>query len=263
MTAWLVPLLALLSLTTLLWIVSVLARDTSIVDLFWGPMFVVTAAVAYGSGSGLPARKLLVLALVTLWGLRLALHLARRNLGQGEDPRYREMRERNGPRWWLLSLPYVFVLQALLAWVIALPLQAALRHGAAAPLGAFDALGVVVFGAGFLTEAVADRQLARFRADPENRGRVLCRGLFRYTRHPNYFGDALLWWGFGLFGVAAGAPWSLVGPAVMTFLLMRVSGVTLLERSIGERRPEYALYQRATNAFFPGPPRHTKPSDVR
>ncbi len=263
MIAWLVPLLLLLSLATLLWLVSLLARDTSIVDLFWGPMFIVVAAVAYSSGSGLPARKLLVLTLVTLWGLRLALHLARRNLGRGEDPRYREMRERNGPRWWLLSLPYVFVLQALLAWVIALPLQAALRGGAGTPLGVFDALGFIVFGAGFLTEAIADRELSRFRANPENRRRVLDSGLFRYTRHPNYFGDALLWWGFGLFGVAAGAPWSLTGPALMTFLLMRVSGVTLLEKSIGQRRPEYARYQRATNAFFPGPPRPTKPSDVR
>jgi steroid 5-alpha reductase family enzyme len=173
------------------------------------------------------------------------------------------MRERNGPRWWLTSFLYVFLLQALLAWVIALPVQAAMRLGLNRPLGLVDAVAIVVFVAGFIMEAVADHQLARFRSDPENRGRVLDRGLFRYSRHPNYFGDALLWWGLGLFGVAAGATWSLAGPALMTFLLLRVSGVTLLEKSIEERRPEYARYRKTTNAFFPGPPRHEQAIDVR
>jgi steroid 5-alpha reductase family enzyme len=238
--------------------VSLALRDTSIVDVFWGPMFVVAASVGYLGGAGLPARKALVLALLTVWGLRLAGHLAVRSRGRGEDHRYREMRAKHGSRWWLTSLPYVFLFQASLAWMVALPVHAAMHRGGDAPLSFLDFAGALLFLVGFGLEAVADLTLARFRSRPENRDRVLDHGPFRYTRHPNYFGDALVWWGVGLFGVSAGAPWALFGPAVMTFLLMRVSGVTLLERSIGDRRPGYAAYKRSTNAFFPGPPRNTK-----
>jgi steroid 5-alpha reductase family enzyme len=260
---WLVPLGAVLALGMLLWLVSVVLRDASIVDIFWGPMFVVMAAVGFQSGSGLPERKALTLALVGVWGLRLAIHLARRNLGRGEDYRYREMRERRGARFWIWSLPYVFLLQGVLAWVVALPVQAALRQGGDQALSLLDGLGALFVVLGFAMESVADFQLAQFRSKAENRDRVLDRGLFRYTRHPNYFGDSLVWWGLGLLGVAAGAPWSLVGPALMTFLLMRVSGVTLLERTIEDRRPGYSAYKRATNAFFPGPPRRANVQHVR
>jgi steroid 5-alpha reductase family enzyme len=254
----LLPLAVLLVFATVLWGVSLALRDTSIVDVFWGPMFVVVAGVGYLQGGGLPARKAVVLALIALWGLRLAAHLAIRSRGRGEDYRYRAMRAQHGSRWWIVSLPYVFLLQATLAWVVALPVQAAMRRGGDAPLSALDLAGALLFFVGFVMEAASDRTLARFRSRPENRGRVLDQGLFRYSRHPNYFGDALVWWGVGVMGVSAGVPWALVGSAVMTFLLMRVSGVTLLERSIGERRPDYAAYQRSTNAFFPGPRRSPK-----
>jgi steroid 5-alpha reductase family enzyme len=254
----LVSLGALLCLATLLWAVSLAIRDASIVDVFWGPLFVVVAAIGFVHGGGLPARKVLVLVLVTAWAARLAVHLAARSRGRGEDYRYREMREKHGSGWWIVSLPFVFLFQAVIAWVVALPVQAAMHRGGDAPLSFVDLAGALVFLVGFVTEAVADVALARFRSRPENRDRVLDRGLFRYSRHPNYFGDALLWWGLGLVGVGAGAPWSLLGPALMTFLLMRVSGVTLLERSIGERRPGYDAYRRSTNAFFPGPPRSFK-----
>jgi steroid 5-alpha reductase family enzyme len=257
-TDLLIPLAVLWGLGSLLWVASLRLRDTSIVDLFWGPMFVVIAGVGYLQGGGLPARKAMVLGFVAVWGLRLAVHLAVRSRGRGEDYRYREMRAKYGSRWWIVSLPYVFLLQATLAWVVALPVQAAVRRGGDAPLSALDLAGALLFVLGFVMEAAADRALARFRSRPENRDRVLDRGLFRYTRHPNYFGDAVVWWGLGLIGVAAGVPWAVVGSAVMTLLLMRVSGVTLLERTIGERRPGYAEYRRTTNAFFPGPPRNSK-----
>jgi steroid 5-alpha reductase family enzyme len=256
-TDWLLPFGVLLALATVLWGVSLAVRDTSIVDVFWGPMFVVTAGVGYLQGGGLPARKLIVLSLVTLWGLRLAAHLAFRSRGRGEDYRYREMREKQGARWWIVSLPSVFLLQAALASVVALPVQAAMRRGGDAPLSLLDLTGVLLFTVGFVVEASADWTLTRFRSRPDNRDRVLDQGLFRYSRHPNYFGDALLWWGVGAIGASAGAPLALVGSALMTFLLMRVSGVTLLERSIGERRPDYAAYRRSTNAFFPGPRRNS------
>ena len=260
---WLAPLAGALALGLVVWGVSIVVRDASIVDIFWGPLFIVMAGVDAVLGQGLAARKVLVLVLVTAWGLRLAIHLARRNLGHGEDYRYRAMRERHGSRFWLVSLFTVFVLQGVLAWIIALPVHAALVPGVSAPLGVVDALGAAVFLVGLVVETMADLELTRFRRDPRNRDRVLAEGLFRYSRHPNYFGDALVWWGLGLVGVAAGATFSLVGPALMTLLLLRVSGVTLLEQTIEERRPAYAEYKRTTSAFFPWPPLTEKVHDGR
>jgi steroid 5-alpha reductase family enzyme len=165
------------------------------------------------------------------------------------------MRAHRGDRFPLASLFTVFLLQGALMWVVSLPLQAGAARGASAPLGLLDAAGVTVFAVGLAFEALGDAQLARFLADPAHRGQVMQSGLWRYTRHPNYFGDALVWWGLGLVAAAAGAAWSLVGPALMTFLLVRVSGVSLLEKDIGERRPGYAEYVRRTSAFLPRPPR--------
>jgi steroid 5-alpha reductase family enzyme len=244
---------ALLAAMLVLWFVSLRLKDASIVDPFWGAGFALAtwaAALAAGRAvSGAP-RAALALGLVTLWGLRLSLHLARRNLGHGEDRRYQAMRAAHGSRFPIVSLFTVFLLQGVLLLAISLPLQAAVV-AAPAPLGLADAVGAGLFAAGFLFEAVGDWQLGRFKADPASRGKVMDRGLWRYTRHPNYFGDALLWWGFGLLGVAAGAPWTLASPALMTYLLLRVSGVSLLERDIGERRPGYREYVARTSAFFP------------
>jgi steroid 5-alpha reductase family enzyme len=241
-----------------LWLVSVRIRDASIADLFWGTGFVLVAWVAALSGDGEGPRRALVLALVTIWGLRLTVHLSRRNLRRGEDPRYQAMRRRHGERFWIVSLGTVFGLQGLLLWIVSLPVQA----GAARPssgLSALDLAGVALWAVGFLFEAVGDRQLARFRADPANRGKVMDRGLWATTRHPNYFGDAMVWWGLGLLGAAAAGPWVLLGPALMNFLLLRVSGVTLLERDIAERRPGYREYVRRTSAFFPWFPGKDRP----
>ncbi len=238
-----------------LWVVSVRLRDASIADVFWGIGFALVgwAAALLSPGVGGP-RAALAVALVTAWGARLGWHLARRSRGRGEDPRYAAMRRAHGARFWWVSLFTVFLLQGALLWVVSLPVQAAAARPSAA-LGALDLAGAALWLAGFLVEAIADRQLARFRADPASRGRVMDRGLWRLSRHPNYFGDALLWWGLGLLGAAAGAPWTLVGPLVMTFLLLKVSGVALLEKDIAERRPGYRAYVRRTSAFVPWFPR--------
>lgn len=237
-----------------LWTWSLRKRDASIVDAYWGPGFFLITLAAAVSSPGHRPRQLLVLIALGGWGLRLGLHLLRRNRAHGEDRRYRAMRSSIGPKFWWVSLFSVFLLQATLQILIAWPLLAAVRS-AGPELGLWDAVGTAVFVTGWSLEAIADRQLAKFLEDPSQRGRVMDRGLWRYSRHPNYFGDALLWWGFGAYGVAVGASWSLLGPAVMTFLLLKVSGVSLLEQTITERRPEYADYRRRTSAFIPWPPR--------
>lgn len=250
---WLLGLLPILILVLLTWGASLVWRDVSIVDRVWS-LFFLGAGIAYGLGAGLAApRTGLVLALVTLWAVRLSLHITLRGWGQPEDRRYQAIRARNEPGFAWKSLYLVFLLQGGLAWVISLPLLAALTG--AKPLGWLDALGATVFLAGFLFETVADWQLARFRADPAHRGQVLDTGLWRFSRHPNYFGEFLVWWGFFLIALAAGGWWSLVSPLLMSFLLLKVSGVTLLEQDIAERRPAYRDYVRRTNAFFPGPRR--------
>jgi steroid 5-alpha reductase family enzyme len=199
----------------------------------------------------LSVRGYLVLLLVFAWSIRLSVHIFRRNHGEPEDHRYQKIRERNSPNFELKSLYLVFGLQAVLAWVISLPLLAAAVPER--PLGLLDFAGAVVWLTGFLFESIGDYQLSRFRASPAGKGKVLDTGLWRYTRHPNYFGDFCVWWGFYLIAVSAGLWWSVVSPLLMSLLLLRVSGVSLLEKDIAERRPKYAEYTARTNAFFPGP----------
>jgi steroid 5-alpha reductase family enzyme len=236
----------------LTWLLSLLKHNVSIVDTLWSLLFLFAAASYAAVAPRLTPRAIGVLVLVAIWALRLSIHITRRNWGGGEDRRYQAMRARNQPHFALKSLYLVFALQALLAWIVSLPLFAAITS--ASPLGILDLAGCILWLLGFCFEAVGDWQLARFTADPANRGRVLDEGLWRYTRHPNYFGEFVLWWGFYLIALSAGAWWSIAGPALMSVLLLRVSGVTLLEKDIGERRPEYADYRRRTNAFFPGTP---------
>lgn len=238
-----------------LWLVSLAIRDASIVDVFWGLGYVGIAWIAFALGDGEPGRKLATALAASLWGLRLGGHLAWRNLGAGEDPRYARMRQHHGSRFWIVSLATVFGLQGVLMLVISLPIQVA-QARAGPPLGVLDAAGLALVATGLGLEAVADLQLSRFRADPSQRGRVLDRGLWRYSRHPNYFGDAVVWWGIWL--VACSAPWgfwTIVSPALMTFLLLRVSGVALLERGLARSKPGWAEYAARTSAFVPWPPR--------
>lgn len=187
------------------------------------------------------------------WALRLSLHITVRNWGHGEDRRYRKIRCDHGRGFDFKSLYIVFVPQALLAWIISLPLLGTML-GSVAP-GWRDLPGAFLWLAGFGIEATADRQLMHFRSDPAHRGEVMDRGLWRYSRHPNYFGECCLWWGFYLMALAAGAWWAIISPLVMTVLLLRVSGVTLLERDIAERRPAYRDYVSRTSAFFLRRPR--------
>jgi steroid 5-alpha reductase family enzyme len=237
----------------LLWIWSVRIRDASLVDPFWGPAFVVIAWTSVAVAGASP-RALLLAGLTTGWGLRLGLHLALRRRGHGEDRRYAAMRARQGSSFAWVSLFTVFLLQGVLLLIVSLPLQAGAAVGPENPLGLIEAAGTLVFAAGFAFEAAGDAQLARFLGEPGSQGRVMERGLWSWTRHPNYFGDFLVWWGLGLVSLGSGAWWALVGPAVMALLLLRVSGVTLLEQTIGERRPGYAAYAARTSAFFPWPP---------
>ncbi len=249
--AYLAGLVVLLGAAVLTWLVSLRKRDVSIVDSLWGVMFAFAAVTYAWPLHNVEPRAALVLALVAAWALRLTIYITSRNWGEGEDHRYREIRRRNEPSFASKSLYLVFGLQAVLAWLISLPLLAAARSDL--PLGTLDALGVALALGGIVFESVADWQLARFKRDPANRGCVLDRGLWRYSRHPNYFGECCVWWGFGALGLAAGGWWSIVSPLLMTWLLLRVSGVSLLEKSIADRRPAYVDYVRRTSAFVPWP----------
>lgn len=246
-----------LGLFTAVWLWSLVRRDASVVDLFWGLGFVAVAATYAVASGGAGPRRVLVLALVGAWGLRLSGYLAWRNLGRPEDYRYREMRERRGRSFPWVSLVSVFWLQAVILWIVSWPLAQAIASPVPARLTWVDGAGAALVAVGLLFETVGDAQLARFkarrrRAGGEAAAAVLDRGLWRYTRHPNYFGDALVWWGMGTVALATpGAAWSLIGPALMTFFLMRVSGVTLLEKRLRETKPAYRDYVRRTNAFFP------------
>lgn len=242
------------SVLGLLWLVSLLRRDASIVDIFWGLGFVLVAWMSIGMSGQPSARALLLTLLVSIWGLRLAGYLAWRNWGKPEDYRYVAMRQRQGRYFPLVSLFSVFGLQGLLLWIISLPLQLGIAQSPDwSPLAA---VGVVLWSAGLFFEAVGDYQLASFKANPRNHGHVMNRGLWRYTRHPNYFGDFLVWWGFYLVAAQAGSWWwTIIGPLLMSFLLIRVSGVRLLESSLRSRVSGYEAYVRNTSSFLPLPPK--------
>jgi steroid 5-alpha reductase family enzyme len=245
--------IAILMLAT--WVVSVIVNDVSIVDIVWGFGFVVASWAAYlfGPLDTLADRPLLILVLVTVWGLRLTGYLAWRNIGRSEDRRYQQMRKKSPDAFWIISLFKVFGLQAVLMWVVAVP--PVVTQASDGPLYWLDFVGVGLFAVGLFFESFGDFQLARFRTRPDSKSGVMDSGLWRYTRHPNYFGDFCVWWGLYLVALAGGAWWAIFSPIVMSFLLIRVSGVLLLEKSISRRRPGYEAYVERTNAFFPGPPK--------
>jgi steroid 5-alpha reductase family enzyme len=239
------------TLAFLTWLASLKQRDVSLVDRAW-PLLVAGPAIAY-AGVLLPSwtvRTALATVLLAVWAVRLALYIAWRNWGHGEDRRYQQIRARNQPNFALKSLVLVFALQAVLAWLVSAPVLAIFTYDREGT--GFDAVGAAIVLFGIVFEAVGDQQLARFKRDAANRGQVMDRGLWRYTRHPNYFGEFCVWWGFFVMALPLGS-WSLVSPLIMSALLLKVSGVALLEKDIGERRPAYREYVRRTNAFFPGP----------
>ncbi len=245
-----------LGLMTLLWLVSVYRRDVSIVDPWWSISFLLVT-VHTAARTGLTPAKTLLLVLVATWALRLWLHLLLRSRGKPEDPRYARFRQHYGPeRYWWVSFFQVFLLQGCLALFISSPLQLASAAVAPDRITGTDLAGLLIFTAGFLIEAVADWQLQSFRRDPARRGKALDTGLWRWSRHPNYFGETVLWWGFWLCAVDEPLGWATVlSPALMTFLLLRVSGVTMLEAHLTRSKPGYGEYVRRTSAFVPRRPR--------
>jgi steroid 5-alpha reductase family enzyme len=258
LTAWGIGFIAMLIMMTTLWGVSLALKDSSIVDIFWGVGFILMAWTYYFTVEGAAPRQLLIVILVTVWGLRLASYIIYRNWGKGEDFRYQSMREDRGESWWWVSFFQVFLLQGILFWVISLPLLAAQAADTPAALTLVDYIGIAVWGIGFFFETVGDLQLAVFKSKPENEGELLTSGLWRYTRHPNYFGDAAVWWGYGIIALATMTAFgviSLIGPAIMTYLLLRVSGVAMLEKSLKDTKPGYEEYVRKTSGFFPLPPK--------
>lgn len=244
------------SLALLTWVVSLVRHDASLVDRMW-PVFIVGAGLVYFALLPVQTvRGLWMAVLGTAWAVRLCLYITWRNWGHGEDRRYQAIRARNQPNFGFRSLYLVFALQAVLAWIVSAPFLPGMA--AARPLGVFDAVGAALALFGIFFEAIGDAQMARFRSDPKNAGQVMDRGLWRYTRHPNYFGEVCVWWGIWLMamgGAGWSGAWSVVSPLLMTWLLLKVSGVRMLEADIGERRPAYREYIARTNAFVPGPVR--------
>jgi steroid 5-alpha reductase family enzyme len=228
----------------------------SFMDVAFGASIAVAGAASFlaSTGHGVPARRWPLAIAAVLWGARLALHIASRVRGAGEDPRYREMLDRApGNRNWY-ALRVVYLPQLLILWVACLPLPAGMT--AQAPAGPITVIGGVVWLGGFVFEAVGDRQLAQFRADPANKGELMDRGLWRYTRHPNYFGDACMWW--GLFALSYGSAVqlvTLVSPLMMTFILTKGSGQRMTDRRMAGSRPGFAAYAARTSGFIPLPPR--------
>ncbi|MEU6084654.1 DUF1295 domain-containing protein [Streptomyces sp. NPDC047108] len=254
---------AAFSVVLVAFLVALRVKMHRIVDIAWGLAFAAVALASYGmsAGYGDDGRRLLVTLLTVVWGLRLAGHLAWRGRGQGEDPRYERLLGRaSGNRTWY-AFRIVYLLQGALVWLVSLPVQAAAYETGAMSFLAW--LGTALWLLGLTFETVGDRQLARFKADPANRGRLMDRGLWSWTRHPNYFGDFCVWW--GIFLVACDAPAAaaatVIGPLVMSFLLIGGSGKALMERHMAER-PGYAAYRASTSGFFPRPPRGPREGDT-
>ncbi len=256
---WGIGALAVWLYVTAAWLLSVRLKNASIVDIFWGGGFVVLVWLYALLSDGFEGRRILITALVTVWGLRLSGYILVRNWGHPEDYRYQNFRQKYGPeRYWWFSYFQVFLLQGTIMWLISATLLAAAYYAKPDALTALDVLGAMLWTIGFFFEAVGDAHLRHFKRHPGNRGNVLDAGVWSYTRHPNYFGDAAQWWAYGLIALSTGlrsAP-TLLGPLFMTFLLLRVSGVALLEKNLKTTKPQYADYIRRTSAFIPRLPRH-------
>lgn len=242
------------------WLVSLRKDDVSIVDSVWPVLILAGALTCAGASPQTGPRAVVVVALVALWAVRLAAHITWRYWREAEDRRYQAIRARNEPHFRWKSLVLVFALQACLAWVVSWSVLVAVVNPR--PWIWIDTLGVCLIVAGASFEAMADLQLARFKADAAHRGQVMDRGLWRNSRHPNYFGEFCVWWGFYLLALSASGWWAIASPVLMTVLLLRVSGVALQEKGMAERRPGYREYIARTNAFFPGPRRQAREANL-
>jgi steroid 5-alpha reductase family enzyme len=247
-----VNLLAAAALMFCGWIISLVRKNVTIADSFWGLGFVLIAWLGFFNAHGFIGRKIILTTLVTLWGLRLFLHLHTRNAGKGEDPRYAAWREKHGANFWIVSLFKVFLVQALFQWLIALGVQYGQMSATPTRLTVFDYGGILIWAAGFIIESAADRQLSNFIKNPENRGKIMTSGLWRYSRHPNYFGESMMWW--GIFIIVLSVPWgiwTIVSPLLITYTLLKITGVTMMEETVFGDSPEYKSYVSKTSAFIP------------
>jgi steroid 5-alpha reductase family enzyme len=249
---YLQALIVILAIMAFLWIISIIIKNVSIVDIFWGTGFVITCGYYFLMTQNYGIRNFILISMVTIWGLRLSAFIGWRNKGKGEDFRYREFRKKYGEnRYWWISFFQTFLLQGLLMWLISAPLLGAQFSGQGESIGTLDYIGIIVWTIGIIFEAGGDFQLARFRSDPANKGKVLNTGFWKYTRHPNYFGDTAVWWGYGIICISAGSYFPALGSLLMTALIIKVSGVALLEKSLSVQKPQYKEYIEKTSPFLP------------
>ena len=247
-TEFIIALFPMLIAALICWMISYVKKDVSIVDSLWSIFFIIASSYAYMQLEEPSLRAMIVMLLVTIWGIRLSLYITIRHWGHAEDHRYQEIRSNNSPYFKFKSLYLIFGFQAAIAWVIALPLFYSISSSS--ELTVFDYLGVCLWIVGMYFESVSDYQLYKHKADPANTGRIMGSGLWKYSRHPNYFGEFLIWWGYFCFAISSGNYLTIISPLLMTFLLMKFSGVFLLEKTM-KQRPGYAEYMNSTNAFFP------------
>lgn len=249
---FLVNLLAAAGLMIIGWVYSLIKKDVTIADSLWGLGFVLIAWLTFFRADGFLLRKLLITGLVTVWGLRLFIHLSIRHRGKGEDPRYGLWREKHGQAFWIVSLFKVFLVQALFQWLIAMGVQYGQISDTPAHLTPLDVLGFLIWTIGIVIESFADLQLKQFLSAPANKGKIMNQKLWKYSRHPNYFGETLIWW--GLFVIVLSTPWgfwTIVSPLLITYTLLKLTGVTLMEETQFGDNPEYQRYIQKTNAFIP------------
>lgn len=244
--------LVIMTLMTILWIVSILIKNVSIVDPFWGFGFVIVNLYYFFDSGESNTTKIILLLLVTIWGSRLTVYLAIRNIGKGEDFRYQEFRKNFGEhRYWWFSFFQTFLLQGVLMWIISLPLLGVNINSDSGITPILFYSGLIIWIIGFVFETGGDYQLSKFKKNKGNKGKVLSSGFWKYTRHPNYFGDSAIWWGFGMISLSVGGYWYIIGSIVMTLLIIKVSGVALLEKTLKSQKPEYKEYIKNTSAFLP------------
>lgn len=242
---------------SLLWLISVFLKNASIVDPFWSITFIIAGSYFFSQSNHFYTRNSIVFFLLIIWGIRLFLYLFMRSWGQKEDFRYQKFREDFGKKnYWWISFFQVFMLQGFLVWIISIPLVVISQKTTTNQLNYIDYAAIFIWIVGFIFETVGDYQLKKFKSNPSNKGKLLTTGLWKYTRHPNYFGDSLIWWSFGLFAVATGSYYPLIGSIIMTLLLLKVSGVSLLEKTLKKSKPGYEKYMKSTSAFFPLPPKN-------
>jgi len=249
---------AVLTLSFFTWFISLLKKDVSIVDITWSLMLVLASTI-YILSTNVQSREWLIFTLVVIWGVRLALYITLRSWGEAEDSRYQDIRKKYSPNFPLKSLFIIFVFQAVLAWVLSLPLLLVMTNPSNWVLLDYLAITLVLFG--IIYESVADYQLYRFKCLDKNKGKVMDAGLWAHSRHPNYFAESMVWWGLFLFALAQGYWWVVISPLMITYLLLKFSGVTLMEETITERRPQYRQYIVNTNAFLPWPRKKLNPEN--